>query len=250
METDLASRFIPNRDGLDLATSFTLLPGGSGSNNTSGSSTPNSGSMSRGGKRKTANVDSDAQTGASLFPFPPSSHPKVHLTLTRTHAGRNTKTEEANKTFDSLLRSELFGPSSIDNIPLLRSPSSARTSQYTAITSPGRGSPGGSSSTKPLFNFTSPSRKRIARGGGGGGGGYDDPTGSERGLDSPTHERYSLSPVRHESQRLLMSPRKPVRQVSKVPFKVSAFPFFPFSILSSRPPFGAGFAARRRKSSG
>ncbi|GAA5966517.1 hypothetical protein JCM8115_002702 [Rhodotorula mucilaginosa] len=173
-------RFIPNRDGLDLVTSFTLLPGGSGSNNTSGSSTPNSGS--RGGKRKTANVDSDAQT------------------------------EEANKTFDSLLRSELFGPSSIDNIPLLRSPSSARTSQYTAITSPGRASPGGSAaSTKPLFNFTSPSRKRIAR---------EDPTGSERGLDSPTHERYSLSPVRHESQRLLMSPRKPVRQVSKVPFKV------------------------------
>lgn len=60
-----ASRFIPNRDGLDLATSFTLLPGGSGSNNTSGSSTPNS---TRGGKRKTANVDSDAQTGPSPVP--------------------------------------------------------------------------------------------------------------------------------------------------------------------------------------
>jgi hypothetical protein len=39
-------------------------------------------------------------------------------------------------------------------------------------------------------------------------------------LDSPTHERYSLSPVRHESQKLLMSPKRSVRQVSKVPFKV------------------------------
>ncbi|GAA5988052.1 hypothetical protein JCM10908_002044 [Rhodotorula pacifica] len=165
-------RFIPNRDGLDLATSFSLLPG---SNSTSGSSTPTSAGR---GKRKTANVDSDAQT------------------------------EEANKTFDSLLRSELFGPSSIDKIPLLRSPSSVRTSQYTAATSPGRSPAGG---PKPLFNFTSPSRKRIARGGGADG---------DRGLDSPTHERYSLSPVRQESQRLLMSPRKPVRQVSKVPFKV------------------------------
>lgn len=214
-------RFIPNRDGLDLATSFTLLPGGSGSNNTSGSSTPNSGS--RGGKRKTANVDSDAQTGAAPVSSPlsvlsPSSHPGLP------NADKDPRweeiAEEANKTFDSLLRSELFGPSSIDNIPLLRSPSSARTSQYTAITSPGRASPGGSAaSTKPLFNFTSPSRKRIAR---------EDPTGNERGLDSPTHERYSLSPVRHESQRLLMSPRKPVRQVSKVPFKVSEFLLLPF----------------------
>ena len=43
----------------------------------------------------------------------------------------------------------------------------------------------------------------------------------ERGLDSPTHERYSLSPVRHESQKLLLSPKKPIRQVSRVPFKVS-----------------------------
>ncbi|GAA5867329.1 hypothetical protein JCM3774_003548 [Rhodotorula dairenensis] len=168
-------RFIPNRDGLDLATSFALLPN---SNSTSGSSTPTSGGGGARGKRKTASVDADAAT------------------------------EEANKTFDSLLRSELFGPSSIDNIPLLRSPSSARTSQYTAITSPGR-SPG---SAKPLFSFTSPSRKRIAR--------PPDLDALDRGLDSPTHERYSLSPVRQESQRLLQSPRKPIRQVSKVPFKV------------------------------
>ncbi|POY71133.1 hypothetical protein BMF94_5890 [Rhodotorula taiwanensis] len=170
-----AGRFIPNREGIDLATSYSLLPS---STSTSGSSTPSSNHRS---KRKTANVDSDAQT------------------------------EEANKTFDSLLRTELFGPSSLDNIPLLRSPSSARTSQYTAATSPGGGGGGHSPShPKALFSFTSPTRKRIAR----------DPTVTDRGLDSPTHERYSLSPVRQESQRLLMSPRKPVRQVSKVPFKV------------------------------
>ncbi|GAA6032547.1 hypothetical protein JCM8097_004810 [Rhodosporidiobolus ruineniae] len=161
-------RFIPNRDGLDLATSFSLLPG---STTSSGSSTPSSSSK---GKRR-ANTDCDAQT------------------------------EEANKTFDSLLRTELFGPSSIDNDPRLRSPSSSRShTNYTATTSP-TNSPSGS---KPLFSFTSPTRKRVAR------------EGAERGLDSPTHERYSLSPVRHESQRLLLSPRKAIRQVSRVPFKV------------------------------
>ncbi|GAA5848244.1 hypothetical protein JCM9279_000988 [Rhodotorula babjevae] len=160
-------RFIPSRDGLDLATSYSLLPGSTSSSN---SSTP---SASHKGKRRAA--EGDAQT------------------------------EEANKTFDSLLRSELFGPSSLDPTPLLRSPSSVRTqTQYTATTSPSN-SP---ASAKPLFSFHSPSRKRITR------------EGAERGLDSPTHERYSLSPVRHESQKLLLSPRKAMRQVSRVPFKV------------------------------
>ncbi|GAA5836647.1 hypothetical protein JCM11251_002686 [Rhodosporidiobolus azoricus] len=160
-------RFIPNRDGLDLATSFSLLPG---STSSSSSSTPSSSSK---GKRR-ATADGDAQT------------------------------EEANKTFDSLLRTELFGPNSYETDPRLRSPSSRSNTQYTASTSPNN-SP---SSSKPVFNFTSPSRKRITR------------EGAERGLDSPTHERYSLSPVRHESQKLLLSPKKAIRQVSKVPFKV------------------------------
>ncbi|BGP16975.1 hypothetical protein JCM10213_007421 [Rhodosporidiobolus nylandii] len=161
-------RFIPNRDGLDLATSFSLLPG---STSSSGSSTPSSTAK---GKRK-ANTDCDAQT------------------------------EEANKTFDTLLRTELFGPTSYETDTRLRSPSSSRShTQYTASTSPNN-SP---STSKPLFNFTSPSRKRVTR------------EGAERGLDSPTHERYSLSPVRHESQKLLLSPRKAIRQVSRVPFKV------------------------------
>ncbi|GAA5975363.1 hypothetical protein JCM11641_005954 [Rhodosporidiobolus odoratus] len=160
-------RFIPNREGLDLATSFSLLPG---STSSSSSSTPSS---SNKGKRR-ATGDGDAQT------------------------------EEANKTFDSLLRTELFGPHSIDSDPRLRSPSSRSQTQYTASTSPNN-SP---STSKPLFSFTSPTRKRMTR------------EGAERGLDSPTHERYSLSPVRHESQKLLLSPRKAIRQVSRVPFKV------------------------------
>ncbi|POW19796.1 hypothetical protein PSHT_04317 [Puccinia striiformis] len=44
-------------------------------------------------------------------------------------------------------------------------------------------------------------------------------------LDTPQpypihHQRYSTTPIKHESQRLLLSPRKPTRSLSKVPFKV------------------------------
>ncbi|PWN32606.1 WD40 repeat-like protein, partial [Meira miltonrushii] len=39
-------------------------------------------------------------------------------------------------------------------------------------------------------------------------------------LDSPSHDLYSSSPVSIESQRVLQSPRKTYRSVSKVPYKV------------------------------
>ena len=39
-------------------------------------------------------------------------------------------------------------------------------------------------------------------------------------LDSPLHKAYSTSPVKAESQRLLQSPRRTPRMLSKVPFKV------------------------------
>ncbi|GAA6059486.1 hypothetical protein JCM10212_002229 [Sporobolomyces blumeae] len=158
-------RFIPNRDGLDIATSFSLLGSSNSSASSSAASSPHK------GKRK-ATAEFDAQT------------------------------EEANRTFDSLLRTELFGPASLDSDPRLRSPSRAH-SRYTGSTSP-QNSPTG----KTILNFSSPTRKRVKE------------TISERGLDSPTHEKYSLSPVRHESQKLLLSPKKSIRQVSRVPFKV------------------------------
>ena len=40
------------------------------------------------------------------------------------------------------------------------------------------------------------------------------------GLDDMQHEKYSLSPVGKESQRVLLSPRKDVRQICRTPFKV------------------------------
>lgn len=58
-----------------------------------------------------------------------------------------------------------------------------------------------------LFSFSSASRSRTH-------------TGGPQALDSPTHERYSVSPVRYESSKLLLSPRKQPRNLSKVPYKV------------------------------
>jgi cell division cycle 20-like protein 1 (cofactor of APC complex) len=39
-------------------------------------------------------------------------------------------------------------------------------------------------------------------------------------LDDMGHERYSLSPVGRDTQRVLLSPRKSIRQISRAPFKV------------------------------
>ncbi|WFD03318.1 substrate-specific activator of APC-dependent proteolysis [Malassezia obtusa] len=43
---------------------------------------------------------------------------------------------------------------------------------------------------------------------------------SREQTDSPVHTAYSTSPVKPESQRILMNARKPVRSISKVPYKV------------------------------
>jgi cell division cycle 20-like protein 1 (cofactor of APC complex) len=39
-------------------------------------------------------------------------------------------------------------------------------------------------------------------------------------LDDMRHEKYNLSPVGNESQRVLLSPRKGIRQIARSPFKV------------------------------
>lgn len=70
----------------------------------------------------------------------------------------------------------------------------------------------------PINSPTTPTKKRIFT--------YSSPSCSPNhisaatDLDDPTHEAYSISPVTSESQRLLLSPRKPPRTISKGPFKV------------------------------
>jgi len=40
------------------------------------------------------------------------------------------------------------------------------------------------------------------------------------GLDDMMHEKYSLTPMGRESQKLLVGTKKPTRWISKTPFKV------------------------------
>lgn len=121
---------------------------------------------------------------------------------------------DANRTYSSILRSEMFDdevPQSINE----RSGSRAQTPPVTAGGQPPR--PSGTSLTpstphKNLFSYgpsqpVSLTPRSISR--------------SERGPNvNARAEIYSLSPVKHSSQTMLLSPRKTPRHVSKVPYKV------------------------------
>ncbi|SCV69836.1 BQ2448_1230 [Microbotryum intermedium] len=181
-------RFIPNRDGMDLQTSFSLIQ--------SVTSSPSK------GKRKTTVTDNDHLQGELAL-----ARMSRRLQLKVTDHCTTSDSDDANKTFSALLKTELFGPDSVDSSSLRNSPSSrTRSVSHNSVNT----SPSSPSSGKKLFSFTSPSKKRAAT--------------AERerviGLDSPTHERYSVSPVRYESQKLLLSPKKQQRAMSRVPFKV------------------------------
>ena len=137
--------------------------------------------------------------------------------------------DEANKTYSTFLRSELFGISALhdtstalDNAFLTHSPSTSRYAAGNASISVAASLPTTPTRTKSLFTYRSPSRSKQSSA--GGGSEQRDTTNihnsADRTLDSPTHERYSASPVKYESQKLLLSPRKVPRTLSKVPFKV------------------------------
>lgn len=121
---------------------------------------------------------------------------------------------EANRQYSSILRSEMFDnevPQSINE----RSGSRAQTPPVTASSStsvPSNSALTPSTPHKNLFSYgpntqVSLTPRSISR--------------SERGPNiNARSEIYSLSPVKHSSQSMLLSPRKTPRAVSKVPYKV------------------------------
>ncbi|KZZ99356.1 WD40 repeat-like-containing domain protein [Moelleriella libera RCEF 2490] len=141
------------------------------------------------------------------------------------------KTEEANKTFSSLLRAELFEDSVPQSNAAAGSPddavgsSSAPPPQGVArAQTPPNNNPGPSlpSSLTPstphknLFSYVSPRYHSLA--------GHPTPSKTPQSRHGPNldtrAEIYSLSPVRYGSQQMLLSPRRQPRAVSKVPYKV------------------------------
>ncbi|KIH88687.1 cell division cycle 20-like protein 1, cofactor of APC complex [Sporothrix brasiliensis 5110] len=146
------------------------------------------------------------------------------------------KTEEANRTFSTLLRAELFEDSIPQVTPPSMSPdhtlpSSSRvtnaidgTRSHTPprATNPAASSASATSMTpstphKNLFSYMSPRQfSHVA--------GHPTPSRTPQSRHGPNldtrAEIYSLSPVRFGSQQILMSPRRQPRAVSKVPYKV------------------------------
>lgn len=92
-----------------------------------------------------------------------------------------------------------------------RSPATSRYHAGNPTLSTAASMPTTPTRTKNLFSFASPSKRSAS--------GSATKQGSQS-LDSPTHEKYSASPVRYETQKMLLSPRKAAKMASRVPFKV------------------------------
>lgn len=140
--------------------------------------------------------------------------------------------EEANRTFSTLLRAELFENTIPQATPTSLSPehtlgtgrvSNAHdgTRSHTPPANPSSSalptSMTPSTPHKNLFSYMSPRHhSNIA--------GHPTPTRTPQSRHGPNldtrSEIYSLSPVRFGSQQMLLSPRRQPRAVSKVPYKV------------------------------
>jgi cell division cycle 20-like protein 1 (cofactor of APC complex) len=185
-------------------------------------------------------------------------------------------TEDADRTYSNLLKTELFGPASIERpspthtssaptlpirpptqplsstpfnhhpsgsngdfvLPPLpaHSPSTPRTHPVGAFAAVGPrhsrstpiiGDPPVTPTKRRVLDFSSPTSafksSPTSRTGASPGNislGQKSSTGLGRGLDDMMHEKYSLSPMGRDSQKLLIGSRKPARYISKTPFKV------------------------------
>ncbi|KAI9877888.1 MAG: substrate-specific activator of APC-dependent proteolysis [Pleopsidium flavum] len=186
-------RFIPNREGQDLQASFSLL-----------------------------HDDGSPVTPPRAKKRTP--HGELHF----------QKTEQANHTFSALLRGEMFEKTIPQHTPptLSPDPTLPPNTHSTTINDPSRSRtpPTHTSSSsippasltpstphKNLFTYMSPRHHTNISG-------HLTPSRTPQSRHGPNlnarSELYSLSPVRFDSQRMLLSPRKVPRAVSKVPFKV------------------------------
>ncbi|KAJ6178504.1 hypothetical protein N7519_008965 [Penicillium mononematosum] len=114
------------------------------------------------------------------------------------------KTEEANRTFSRVLRSELFG-NTVPQPDLNSAPSDPLLGFNTSPPPP-------HTRTSSTMDLHGPDRD------------IQPPSKTPRSVHGPNldvrSELYSLSPIRYDSQRILETPRKQARYVNKVPYKV------------------------------
>ena len=187
-------RFIPNREGQDLQATYSLL------HEDGCPSTPSK------SKRRIPHGELHFQKGMSPLLYPTEPHTNIDIA------------EEANRTYSRVLRSELFGSTvpqaDLEPDPLLNFNDRTRSHTPPVATAVPPASITPSTPHKNIFNYRSPRP----------GSGSITPSRTPRGQHGPNlnvrSELYSLSPIRYDSQRILETPRKQPRYVSKVPYKV------------------------------
>lgn len=141
----------------------------------------------------------DLSTTFQLMSDSPSTPTRGSTKKTVVAAVTDLEKDEANRTFTTLLKQETFGTEPSDMANFINYPS-AHSRHASTVSNSSPGTP--RKTNNKLFNYSSPTRREPSN------------------LDSPTHPRYSTTPIKYESERLLLSPRKPTRTLSKVPFKV------------------------------
>lgn len=211
-----SDRYIPTRTGIDLQTAFSLANTDFGPSYSSNNA---SSTFNNNDYRPNANHNNNNN----------SSNPSI------SNDPELLKEREANQTFDSVLKTELFGDNLSMTYPSRRSnhssifrpstppPNSARNANHNSrnrlqnsslsydededydslrddlLNTPSRIPQRNSN----LFTYQSPSKSR--------------PSSSSMNVQN---ELYSLSPVRADSQTLLLSPPKKTRNISKIPYRV------------------------------
>lgn len=259
-----SDRYIPNRAGVDLQAAFSLSNQEvnsavsstnhhhrNGSSHSSIGNTGLLGSSLSGGISGVAGGSGGGGINGSGGGAPSGSIGGSSGVLGGDNDIEIRKEEEANKTFSTILKAELFG----DNVPMAAVSANKRPVLVTGsndlsgrgnLISSGGGGGGGNSSTSS--GRSTPPRSTRAMGMNGSGstlttGATSNTTGSTSTsatnntgssnlftFQSPQKSRpvsrdlqselYSLSPVRQDSQKLLLLPQKKPRNISKVPYRV------------------------------
>lgn len=138
----------------------------------------------------------------------------MHSEVFSLKSSPNEADEDADNIYRALLKNELFGDELSANTSMMDTQvTPPRVSSRTSLPPATPKTP-----SRNLLTFMSPTqRDSLTPGSGRNSNGSG---GSNRSGDLPTRDIYSLSPIRFDSQRLLLSPRREPRTISKVPFKV------------------------------
>lgn len=218
-------RFIPNRDDSDIQAAFELM--------SSEPVTPKK------HKRKISAADMDAQKEEANETFTTLLSSELFGTDSNAFAAAvnvrkaidgsshsNTPSPFATGSRSSSGRQSVLNGGSQPTTPTKRNIFHYGSKSPTSSISRGRDTPNRSGTSGIRSDSKSPNRRSSANASasiapsGLFGGPSNSSNRRRETLDSPSHNIYSSSPVSIESQRVLQSPRKTYRSVSKVPYKV------------------------------